>query len=462
MPFTVKEIRKEARPMMRLALPLVLSELGWMTMGVVDIMMVGRLPDSATAIGAVSLGSNIFFAIAIFGSGLMLGLDALVAQSYGKGDVDDCHHSLLNALYFSLLLGPLLMAFMWMGWPLLDRLGEAPVVMKLAGEYLNALVWATLPLLWYFALRRYLQSMDIVRPVMFSLVSANMINLIANWVFIFGHWGFHPMGAVGSGWATAMARLYMCIVLFLAVIFADRKRGTKMFASFAHRGFSPDFQRIKHIFLLGLPAALQLTMEVGVFATCTALIGRLGAVALAGSQVCLTTVSYTFMVPLGVSSAAAVRVGQAVGRKNFAAARQAGWTALLMGAGFMTMMSLLLWTVPGYIARIFTDKSTIVEASIPLLAVAAIFQIFDGVQIVCTGALRGVGDTKTAMYASLIAYWVIGLPVGYWLCFYRGMGAIGFWIGLCAGLIIVAFWVLRAWYKHSQGTQELLSGSSGS
>jgi len=429
-----------------------------MTMGVVDLMMVGRLPNSATAIAAVSLGSNLFFAVAIFGSGLMLGLDALVAQSYGKGDVDDCHHSLLNALYFGLILGPVLMALMWMGWPLLDRLGEAPDVLKLAGAYLYALLWATLPLIWYFALRRYLQSMDIVKPVMFALVSANLINLIANWVLIFGHWGFQAMGAVGSGWATAMARLYMCIVLFIAVVHADHNRKTKMFTSFSHRGFTPDVKRIKHIFLLGLPAALQLTLEVGVFATCTALIGKLGAVALAGSQVCLTTVSYTFMVPLGISSAAAVRVGQAVGRRDLSAVRQAGWTALIMGAGFMSTMSLLLWTVPASIAKIFTHDVTIVQASIPLLAVAAIFQIFDGIQIVCTGALRGVGDTKTAMYASFMAYWVIGLPVGYWLCFNRGMSAIGFWIGLCAGLIIVAFWLLRAWYKHSQGSRPPLNG----
>src|SRR5579872_4536950 len=180
MPFTSREIRNEARPMLRLAMPLVLSELGWMTMGVVDIMMVGRLPDSATAIAAVSLGSNLFYAVAIFGSGLMLGLDTLVAQSYGKGDVDDCHHSLLNALYFSLFVGPILMLLMWMGWPLLGKIGEDPAIMQVAGDYLNALVWGTLPLLWYFGLRRYLQSMDIVKPVMFALVSANIVNAVSN------------------------------------------------------------------------------------------------------------------------------------------------------------------------------------------------------------------------------------------------------------------------------------------
>src|SRR5271155_2841028 len=447
MPLTLKELRLEASPMLRIAAPIVLGELGWVTMNVVDIIMVGHLPDSATAIAAVGFGSNLYIAVTIFGIGLLLGLDTLVAQSFGRNDVDDCHHTLLSALYFTIAFSPLLVAVIWFGWPLIASSGYDPALLQVMWQYLNPLLWSTVPLLVFIALRRYLQAMNIVMPVMLALLTANIMNAVCNWIFVYGHWGAPAMGAPGSGWATCISRIYMCIFLFVAAIRADHEHGVSMIQSFARRGFLPDFTRIIKIAKLGLPAALQLALEVGVFVAATALIAKLGAVQLAGNQVALVTVTTTYMVPLGVSSAAAVRVGQAFGRHDLAAARRAGWMAITLGTGFMLCSAFVLWTVPQWIAHIFTTDVATIAASIPLLAVAAVFQIFDGIQVVSTGALRGIGDTHSAMFASLMAYWVIGLPVGSWLCFSRGMGATGLWIGLCIGLIIVASGLLLTWHR---------------
>ncbi|MGC2706700.1 MAG: MATE family efflux transporter, partial [Candidatus Acidiferrales bacterium] len=302
-------IAEEARPMIHLALPLVLAELGWMTMAIVDTMMVGRQHDSAVAIGAVSLGSILFNSAAIFGTGLMLGLDTLVSHSYGAGDVEDCHRSLVNGVYLSLGITPVLMGVIWLFAPLLRSLDIPASVLQQAIPYLHALNWGTLPLLLYFVFRRYLQGMNMAKPVMFALVSANLVNLAGNWALVYGHLGFRAMGTVGSGWSTCFARTYMMLVLLAYALYYDHRNKTGL----RNAARLPNFTRVWRLVYLGLPAATQFGMEVGVFAVATALIGRLGAVPLASHQVALNTVSLTYMVPLGISAAAAVRVGQALG-----------------------------------------------------------------------------------------------------------------------------------------------------
>src|SRR5947199_738184 len=206
---SLQALRHELRPTIRLALPLVLAEIGWMSMGIVDTVMVGHLPDSANAIGAVSISSSIFNVVAFFGGGLLIGLDTLVAQAFGAGSGEHCHRSLINGIYLSVVMTPLLMAPVWFFGPLLDALHIAPSVALLAVPYMKALAIGLFPLMLYFAVRRCLQAMNMVRPVAFALVTANLINLFFNWVLIYGRWGAPAMGVVGSGWSTALARLYM-------------------------------------------------------------------------------------------------------------------------------------------------------------------------------------------------------------------------------------------------------------
>jgi len=437
-----KALRAEFRPTLQLAIPLVLAEIGWMSMGVVDTIMVGRLPNSAIAIGATGLGGSLYNIVGIFGAGLLLGLDTFVAQAHGREDLADARHSLVNGFFLALALTPVLMLLISF-WPsLMDRFGVNRELIEPMRPFLTALNWGTLPLLAYFGFRRYLQAVNVVHPIMFALVSANLVNFVGNWALIYGHLGFPAMGITGSGWSTCFARIYMALVLLATLVYVESKRKLSEWMG----EIRLDFRRMWDLLALGAPAAAQILLEVGAFSGATALCAKLGAVQLSGHEIALNCASFTFMVPLGISSAAAVRVGQEIGRGSPARAHVAEWSAIVLGAGFMSCMSLLFVMIPQVIARIFSPDPVVIRVGARLLLVAAAFQLFDGIQTVATGALRGCGDTRTPMLANLVAYWFIGLPVGAVLCFYFGWGAFGIWIGLCTGLMLIGTALLRTWH----------------
>jgi MATE family multidrug resistance protein len=437
----IQEFRAEVPAVFTLAWPLVLAEIGWMAMAIVDTIMVGHLPYSAEAIGGVSLGGIIFYTAAIFGGSLLFSLDTKVSQSFGAGDLVDANHSLLNALYIVAPLAPALMLLIWLAGRLLPNMGINPGVLGQALPFLNAMNWSTLPLLLYFAFRRYLQAVNLVKPITFALVSANIVNLIGDWVLIYGHWGFPAFGVVGSGWSTCISRVYMAAVLFVAIVWQHRKRKVPLFQP----PLRPDFARIAELLGIGLPAAIQVLCEVGVFAAVTALIARLDAASVAAHQIALNCASLTYMVPLGISSAAAVRVGQGIGRRDPAGAGRAGWTAIALGALFMSFAAIVLVLAPGFIVDIFTPDPQVMRIGVKLLLVAAAFQLFDGFQTVATGALRGAGETRIPMFSTFVAYWVFGLPLGYYLGFRRNFGATGLWSGLALSLLIIAVALVFAW-----------------
>ena len=433
----------EIRPMLALATPIILAELGWMTMTIVDTMMVGRQANSAVAIGAVSLASILYYTVAIFGTGLVLGLDTLVSQAFGAGDTKEVHRVLVNGIYLALALSPALMAITWASETILVRMHLQQEVVAQAIPYLRALNWGTLPLLLYSVFRRYLQGINLAAPVMFSLVSANLVNFVGNWALIFGHLGFHAMGTVGSGWSTFIARIYMAGVLLVYCIYHEIRHKHGLFAA----SRLPHMPRVRHLLRLGFPAAMQIAFEIGVFSVATLFIGRLGPVPLAGNQIALNCVSTTFMVPLGIGSATAVRVGQALGRKDPDAARRSGWTGMFLGGVFMFCGALLFWFAPAPIVRFYTPDPSVMALSSSLLFIGAFFQIFDGLQVVATGALRGAGDTRTPMVSHLLFYWGVGLPVGWYLCFRQNLGARGLWIGLCIAIILIGASLLMAWRR---------------
>ena len=439
-----RALQDEFRPTLRLALPLVLAEIGWMSMGVVDTIMVGRLPNSAIAIGATGLGQSLYNIVGIFGAGLLLGLDTFVAQAHGREDMKDARHSLVNGFFLALGLTPFLMLLISF-WPaLMNSFGVSRELVAPMRPFLTALNWGTLPLLCYFALRRYLQAVNVVHPIMFALVSANLVNFIGNWALIYGHVGFPAMGITGSGWSTCFARIYMALVLLGTLVYVESERGLAEWIG----EMGLDLHRMWALLALGAPAATQILLEIGAFSGATALCAKLGPVPLSGHEIALNCAAFTFMVPLGISSAAAVRVGQEVGRGNPLKAHLAGWSAILLGAGFMACTGLMFVTFPKPIARIFSPDPVVIRVGARLLLVAAAFQLFDGLQTVATGALRGSGDTRTPMLANLVAYWFIGLPAGSVLCFYFGWGALGIWIGLCAGLVLIGSALLWTWHKR--------------
>ena len=324
--------------------------------------------------------------------------------------------------------------------------GLYPSVAVLAEPYLRALAWGTPPLFVYAATRRYLQAMNLVRPVMVVLLSANLVNAGMNWVLIYGHFGVPPLGVAGSAWATVIARTYMAAALVGFIAWHEWQERLGL----ASTPLAVDWHRLLRLFRLGAPAAMQVTAEVGVFATATVLAGGLDPIQLASHQIALNVASVTFMVPLGVSSAGAVRVGQAVGRRDPHGVRDAGWAALVIGVGFMACAAIALVAAPRPIVRLFTDDATVMATGASLLAIAAGFQLFDGMQGVATGILRGLGDTRTAMVSNLAGHWLLGLPIGYALCFVAGWGVTGLWLGLSAGLISVSLVLVAVWHARTR------------
>ncbi len=428
--------------MASLAGPVILAEIGWVSMGLVDTIIVGPLgPD---AIGATGIGSVLFLAVAIFGMGLLLGLDTLVSHAFGARRLDECRHWLVQGLWLSLLLAPPLTALALIGLALLPAWGFTDAVLDLLRPYLFVVTWSLLPLLFYAASRRYLQALGLVRSVGIAVVTGNVINGVADWALVYGRLGAPVMGVTGAAWATLCSRVYVTAFLLVAVAIDMRRRG----AVSRRVAWRPRWRSLSRLVTLGLPAALQVTLELGVFAMASALAGRLDSVSLASHQIAVNLASLTFMVPLGLASAGAVRVGHAVGRRDAKGAARSGWTALLLGSLFMGSAAVAFVGIPRALVGIFSSNAAILGLTSHLLVVAAMFQLFDGLQGVSTGILRGLGDTRTPMVANLAGHWLLGLPVGYALCFWYGWGVIGLWVGLSAGLMVVGVVLVTTWRRR--------------
>jgi MATE family multidrug resistance protein len=435
--------RLELGAMVALAVPVVLSELGWMAMGIVDTIMVGRLGPAA--IGAVALGNAVYYTPALFGIGLLLGLDTLVAQAFGRNDHDECHRWLAQGVYLACLATPPLMLLIYLASFGFAPFGITPEVAAPAAAYLRILNWGTLPLLIYAGTRRYLQGVGDVRVITLTYVAANLLNWFGNWVLISGKLGFPELGVSGSAISTLIARVFMAAAMLGFAWRHERRRGHPLFRHWAR----PHLARLRELVRLGVPAAGQIVLEVGAWNLATLSAGWLTPAALATHQIALNYASLTYMVPLGISAAAAVSVGHAVGAGDGARARRAGWFALGLGTSFMLLAAVVFLVAPGPLIALYTRDPQVMAVGPSLLGLAAAFQIFDGIQTVSTGALRGLGETRVPMLANLVGYWVLGLPLGLTLCFILHWGIYGLWIGLLLALFIIATTLLARWQRDS-------------
>src|SRR6185436_16683454 len=451
----MSSVRTEFLPMLKIAVPVVMAELGWMTMGVVDTVMVG--PLGPQAISAAGVGNSMHIAFAIFGMAVMLGLDTLVSHAYGARDIRDCHRWFFDGLTLAAMLAVPIMALLVLLWFAIPSLGFRGAVRPLLETYFGILLLSTPFLLAYAVCRRYLQAMHAVTPIMFALVTANVINAAGNYVMVYGHFGFPALGVAGSAWATVISRAYMLSSLLFAVWWIDRKR-TREAGIEGHglwhvdRAFNA--ARLRTLLALGLPAASQVGAEVGVFALATALSGTLDPISSASHQIALNLAGVAFMIPLGLGSAGAVRVGHAVGAGDRPRASAAGWTAILLGIGFTAFAAALFVLVPRQLIGLFSKDVDVLAVGSSLLFMAAIFQLFDGIQGVITGTLRGIGDTRTPMVVNLVAHWMLGLPTSYVLCFVVGGGVYGLWVGLSLGLIVTGTILLYVWTRKIRQYRE--------
>jgi multidrug resistance protein, MATE family len=453
-------IRKEIPSMLQLALPLVLAEVGWMVMGIVDTIMVGHLPNSAVALGAAALGQVMYHTLAFGIGGILLGLDTVLSQAYGAKRIDDANRSLQHGLLLGAIITVVLMsivALMPLGFA---HLSTDPEILRGATPFLNALNWGTPALILWLVLRRYLQAFNHVRAIAFTLISANLINVLFNWLFIYGHswtlFGGHinipAYGVTGSGWSTMLSRCYQAAVMVAAIFYYDRRHRYGLFKT--KWRYEP--ARLRELLRLGGPIGAQIFVEIAIFGTVTAIISTFGALPLAGHQIALDCASFTFMVPMGISTATSVRVGQAIGRGDAIGARAAGWTGIMLSSIFMLTASCVFIAMPATIARGFSPSPAVIAAAVPLLFVVAVFQLFDGLQMTATGALRGTGNTSIGLYVHLCSYWIIGLPIGLYFGFHHHLGAVGLWSGLCIGLILAGLALTTIWYRTTNSLPTII------
>jgi multidrug resistance protein, MATE family len=428
---------REFRSLFRLAIPLAVAQAGGPLMGLVDVAVLGRL--GAREIAGSGLGNAVFFAFSILGMGMVMGVDPLISQAIGAGDRLRARRVLWQGLWLSLCVSGGLTVLLLAATFGLPLVGSKPELIEPATAYLLVRTTSLVPFLAFFVVRAYLQAQGITRPLVTSMVVANVFNVGADIVFVFGgtvlpEWtgplrSIPAMGVAGAALATVL-----CTVLQLAIVVAAVVK-IKVPERVDHRWDSSEIHRAARV---GLPLGLQMGAEVGIFALVGVLASRLGTLHLAAHQLVIGLASFTFTVALGVAAAGSVRVGIGIGARDATATRIAGRVAFVGGTLVMGVSALLFALFPRAIARLVTDQENVIAASLPLMLVAAVFQLSDGVQAVGAGVLRGAGDTKYAFLANIAGHWAVGLPVALFLGFRAGMGIVGLWWGLCAGLTVVA------------------------
>ena len=423
-------MRSEVSATIRLAAPIALANIGNQLLGLVDTAVVGRLGEMQ--LGAVGLGNSVYFAVAVVGLGLMLGLDPLVAQAVGAGERLRARSTLWQGIWIAALLTLPLAAVITGVVLVLAPLGiEAETAAETASY-----AFARLPGLPFFLVmvgtRSFLQAHSITIPIVIGVVVANVVNLPLSILLVFGDasLGIPQMGAAGAAWTSTVCTVLQCGIVLGAVRLLQKPPG-----AVSRR---PSREVIARALRLGAPVGLALLAEVGLFAVVGVLIGLLGTRPLAAHNVAIQLIATTFQVPLAIGAAASVRVGHAVGRNDAEGTRRAGLAALFVCVVFMGGTSLLFVLLPRPLAALITDETPVIAAAVPLILVAAAFQLGDGVQAVAAGALRGAGDTRFAMVANLLGHYGVGLPVGVLLAWGAGWGATGLWWALTAGLSTVA------------------------
>lgn len=425
--------------MLSLAAPIVALQLGMMLFGVVDMMFLGRL--GADAISGVGVANAVYFGLFIAGLGALLGIDTMASRAWGAGQPAVAAGVFVHALALAVAVAALAFAATFLAPAFFALMSVDPGVAATAADFLGVVRYMMFPALLFVACRQYLQAQDVTRPLMWAVAAGNALNVFLNWVLIFGNLGAPALGVRGSGLASLTSTTLMLGLVGWTAAGRVRAAGWKF-----HGWHRPVF---RELLALGVPAGLQTLVEVCAFGFTTVLLGRLGPVPTSGHQIALNLASVTFMVPLGISFAAAVRVGQAVGRGDRPGAARQGDAALSLGLVFMSATALLFWAVPGVLVGLYTKDAAVTATAVPLVFVAALFQVFDGAQVVLTGALRGVGETRLALLANVLGHWCVGLPVGAYLGLGRGWGPVGLWWGLLTGLVVTAGILFAAWRRRS-------------
>ena len=424
----------DLRAVVRLAVPIATVQVGLMLMGVVDTIVVGHV--STTELAAASLGNLYFYGLAQFGIGVVWAVDPIVSQAMGARDKESAALGIQRGLALGVSLGVAMTLLCIPAEAVYTLLRQPAEVIPRATAFVHVSALSLGALLMFITVRQSLQAMKQTHAIVGTIVVGNVLNLCLNWVFVFGHLGAPAMGAVGSALSSVIAR---CVMLTLLLVLS-RKQLAPMLRPWrpAALARAPLLRMLR----VGIPIGLQNCVEFTTFASISVFAGWFGAEAIGGHQVAINLASLMFMVPMGVGSAASVLVGHAIGEGDHAHARRVASGALVCGACFMALSACVLLAFPIVFARAYTSVPGVIAVAAALIPIAGVFQVFDGLQVVAAGVLRGAGDTRASLVANMLGFWLVGMPVSLWLGFKAGLGVVGLWWGFVAGLAAVALFLV--------------------
>jgi MATE family multidrug resistance protein len=441
----------EIRATILLSVPLILTNLAQTVITATDVVILGWVGAAYLAAGA--LATNLYFALLIFGIGLVSAVAPMVARERGRNRhaVREVRRTVRQGLWASVALVIPFWIVLWHTEEILLWLGQEPELARLAAENMRGLQWAMLPFLWYIVLRSFIAALE--RPA-WSLVvgiAGVIFNALIVWALVFGHFGLPKLGMFGAGIGSTLSAILMFIGMALVCLFDRQFRRYHVFGRF----WRPDWARFRALWRLGLPMGVAIGLEVTVFNAAVFLMGLIGASAVAAHAIAIQVASLCFMVPLGFSQAVTVRVGIAYGAGDPAAIRRAGWTPFILGVGFMACTALMMFAIPNVLIGVFLDRADpnnaeVIALAVSFLGIAALFQVFDGAQAIAGGMLRGLHDARVPMIYAALGFWGVGLTLSVLLGFWFGMGGIGIWIGLATGLAAVSAMLITRWLRRER------------
>ncbi|RZK61230.1 MAG: MATE family efflux transporter, partial [Hymenobacter sp.] len=419
---------------------------GHVLVGVCDSVMVGR--TGKLPLDAVGMGVSVTTLLLVLGLGISMGSVPRVAAANGRGDTAQLGRLLVGTVWLNTLVGAGLVALSQLLPLLLPLLKQAPEVVALAGPWVRVVGWSLLPLMVFQGFREWAEGLGLTKQAMQLSIAGNVVNGLLCYALIFGHFGAPALGLMGAAWATLASRIGMAVLMAQFVLRAEELRTRR--PAKAAAWLRPGLAELRGQLALGLPIGVQMMLEVGAFSVSFLMIGWIGVTPQAAHQIAINVASVTYMAATGIAAAATIRVGSLRGRGDLAGARQAGFAAYWLAFGFMGLMGLLVLALRHVIPPFYTNDPLVAAQAATLLAIAAAFQVSDGLQVVGLGALRGLEDVKVPSVVALLAYWALALPVGYVLGFVFHLGAPGIWLGLLTGLSAVAVVLLVRFRRQSQ------------
>jgi len=442
---------RELNQIIKLALPIILTQVGQLTLGLVDTFVIGKV--GADELAGVGAGSNLFATGMVIGLGCLLGMDPLCSQAYGAKQYKTCHQYLTQGFLLALFISIPITLITFLAGNYYHLIGPSENLLLHLYPYINTVTWGMPAVLLFFALQRYWQSVGSVIPITLITIFANIINYCVDVALVWGKlgpWDFPQMGSQGVAIATLSARYFIFIATLIYTLWKLRKQISLKLSS-----LKPNWNLQKNLVKIGLPAGTQYGLEVGAFSIVTLLASKLATSSMAAHQIALSITSFTFMLPLGVSSAASVRVGNLIGANKKQKAITSGWLCIFLSTVIMSFSAVILFIFPSQILTTFTSNTMVITTGIGVLFWGALYQVVDGIQVTTSGALRGIGETKGPLIANLIGHYPLGLFIGIILCFNKGYGIKGLWCGTTLGLFSVSMLVLFLWKKRTKKINKL-------